>query len=377
MKKWLIPLVALVGVLAAITLAVAPMLNATPRNVPIAVLSFDQTTTVSGQDINFGQTVITNLTTSAGGLNLPVKWTMCDTQSCIDDALKSNSVYAALVIPADFTSSTAAAQDGTSTNAPSQITVTINQGKNPTLAATVAAMMSQVSQTSGLTFTTNYVNQIPADEGTGVLATLLAVLIMFTSLITTIVLVNVLKVDFSKKAGRTKVMLQQVGVAAGLGLITGLVAPLIIAGLAGAKLPYGSLVVFIFIGFFAFATIVLFSVNWLGLPGLAIPAVVLVLGIPILALPYEALLSFWQYVVYPWVPQRFMVEGTRSILFLGQGAGNQSSLWLAVTALVGLVILFASLARPVAKTVTVQPVKSGKSGSKSGNPALNPAKARH
>ncbi|MCL2654048.1 MAG: hypothetical protein FWD63_09725, partial [Propionibacteriaceae bacterium] len=137
MKKWLIPFIALVGVLAAITLAVTPMLKAVPRDIPLAVLSLDQTVTIQGQDANFGQTIITNLTTPTGGLDLPVKWTICDTQSCIDDAMTSNSVYATMVIPADFTSTNVAAQSGTSDATPSQIAVTINQGLNPGMAATV------------------------------------------------------------------------------------------------------------------------------------------------------------------------------------------------------------------------------------------------
>jgi len=373
MKKWLIPVVALVGVLAAITLAVAPMLKTVPRDIPIAVLSLDQTTTVQGQDVNFGQTVITNLTTSAGGLNLPVKWTICDVQSCVDDALSSHSVYATMVIPTDFTSSNAAAQDGTSTSSPSQVAVTIDQGLNPGMAAIVGQIVSQISATSGLTFNTTYINQIPADEGSGTIATMLAVLIMFASMITTIFLVSVIKVDYAKKAGRVGVIMQQVGVVAALALITGLVAPLILGGLAGAKLPYSDLVGFIFIGFFAFGTIVLFSVDWLGTPGLAIPGLILVLGIPILALPYETMIGFWQHFVYPWVPQRFMIEGTRGILFMGQSVGNRSSQCLAVTAGIGLVILFASLARPAAKVVAVQTDK----GDKSVTAARAAAKRRH
>ncbi|MCL2490523.1 MAG: hypothetical protein FWF36_07360 [Propionibacteriaceae bacterium] len=373
MKKWLIPVIALVGVLAAITLAVTPMLKAAPKDIPMAVLSLDQTVNVQGQDLNYGQTVLTNLTTSAGGLTLPIKWTTCDTQSCVDDALANHSVYAALVIPADFTSSNVASQSGTSTDSPSQIGLTIDEGLNPGMSATVEAMMSQVSSTSGLTFATTYINQVPADQGSGAIATMLAVLIMFASMITTIVLVNVIKVDFTKKAGRVRTILQQVGGAAGLALITAIVAPLILGGLAGAKLPYGDLVGFAAIGFFAFSTIVLFSVDWLGLRGLVIPALILVLGIPILALPYEAMIGFWQYAVYPWVPQRFMIEGTRGILFMGQSVGNRSSLLLAVTAIVGLVLLFASLARPVTKAAAVQTEKVDKSATA----ARASAKRRH
>jgi len=374
MKKWLIPLIALIGVLAAITLAVTPIIKATPRAIPVALLNGDQAATVNGQSTNFGQTVVTNLTTPAAGLNLPVKWLICSDQACIDNALSTNIVYAAIVIPADFTSTMSAAQTDSST-APDQISVTINQGKNPAVAVIVASIMAQVGQTAGLAFNTSYINQVPSDEGNGTPATLLAVMMLFAGLITTIVLVNVIKVDYSKRSGRAKAILQQVGMAAGLAAVTALVAPPIIGGLAGAKLPYWNLVVLIFIGFFAVATIVLFSVDWLGLRGLVIPALVLLLGIPILALPYEALLTFWQNDVYPWVPQRFMIEGTRGVLFLGQKAGNPSTLGLAVTAVIGLAILFASLARAETKAVVAPTGKSSRAG-KSGNPALNPDKAR-
>jgi len=375
MKKWLIPVIALVGVLAAITLAVTPIIKATPRGIPMALLNLDQAATVNGQSENFGSTVVTNLTTSAAGLNLPVKWLMCTEQACVDNAMADNTVYASIVIPPDFTSTMAAAQAGTSSTSPSQISVTINQGKNPAVAAVIASMMAQVSQAAGLAFNTTYINQIPADEGNGTPATLLAVLMLFASMITTIVLVNVIKVDFTRRAGRAKTILQQVGMAAGLAAVTALVAPPIIGGLAGAKLPYWNLVVLIFIGFFAFATIVLLSVDWLGMRGLGIPVLILLLGIPILALPYEALLTFWQNDVYPWVPQRFMIEGTRGVLFLGQKAFNSSVLWLAVTAVVGLALTFASLTRAEARVAAVPTGKSTRAG-KSGNPALNPDKAR-
>jgi len=367
MKKWLIPLVGLIGALAAITLVVAPIAKASPHDVPIALLSLDKTAKVQGKDANFGQTVITNLTTSSGGLSLPVKWLMCKNQTCINDALSSNTVYAAIVIPADFTSSYVAAQASSSTTA-SQIAVTIDQGKDPGMAGTVAQMMAQVSQTSGLALKTSYVNQVPSDEGGGMVATLLAVLMVFVSLITTIILAKAAPVDYAKRAGRAKAILQQVGIAAALAAVTGLVVPWALGAVAGASLPYLNVAIFIFVGFFAFATIVLFSVDWLGMWGLAIPAVILLLGLPLLLLPYEALLGFWQDAVYPWVPQRFIAEGVRGILFLGQSAANPSTLWLGVTAVIGLAVLFASVALPEGKSEPVTSGKSGKAG-KSGNPA--------
>ncbi len=63
-------------------------------------------------------------------------------------------------------------------------------------------------------------------------------------------------------------------------------------------------------------------------------------------LPYEAIPVFWQEWIYPWVPQRFVGEGLRSILYLGGGVINSGTSALLIYCAVGAVLMLLSVFIP-------------------------------
>ena len=65
-------------------------------------------------------------------------------------------------------------------------------------------------------------------------------------------------------------------------------------------------------------------------------AALLVIGMGTAYLPTEFLPAYWQDLVYPWDPLRFMTDGFRGVLYMGQGFWNSSSPALLVMAAIGL-----------------------------------------
>jgi ABC-type multidrug transport system permease subunit len=64
----------------------------------------------------------------------------------------------------------------------------------------------------------------------------------------------------------------------------------------------------------------------------------------------EMLPGFWRDWIYPWVPQRFVADGIKSIFYMGGGAWNSASLALLITGCVGLVLMALAVFIPRRKT---------------------------
>lgn len=106
---------------------------------------------------------------------------------------------------------------------------------------------------------------------------------------------------------------------------------------------------FLAIASFALMTIVIGSINGVGMVGMAVPVLILVLGLGPADLPYEFLPSFWQHWVYPWNPLQFLANGARALLFQGAGWWNAATLGLIITAAVGCALVVASVLTPHAE----------------------------
>ncbi|SNU01067.1 hypothetical protein SAMN06298212_10669 [Ruaniaceae bacterium KH17] len=114
-------------------------------------------------------------------------------------------------------------------------------------------------------------------------------------------------------------------------------------------------VLFLAIASFALMTLVIGSLNWLGMAGMVVPIAVLLLGLGTANLPYEYLPGFWQDWVYPWNPLRFLAEGSRALLFQGAGWWNPTTLGLIITAIVGVTLVGSSVLRPATKRTPAEP----------------------
>ena len=115
----------------------------------------------------------------------------------------------------------------------------------------------------------------------------------------------------------------QVGFAFGVAVLIAVTAITAITQIGGAKLSFGGAFIFAVLGVFAVQTIVLCAVDWFGMRGIIIPALIMIFGMPVMQLPKVALPWFWRNMIYPWCPQKFIAEGFRAMVTHTGGVGAQ------------------------------------------------------
>lgn len=109
------------------------------------------------------------------------------------------------------------------------------------------------------------------------------------------------------------------------------------------------MVAFLWLASFAAMTVVLGLANIAVPLGLGCGVLGMGLGMTSGLFPRELLPGFRQDWVYGWVPQRFIGDGVRAVLYRGDGWRNAASEPLMVILCVGLVILIVAGLLPVAR----------------------------
>ncbi len=336
--RWLRPFLVLIGALAAGTLLMAPMVGMEPRDLPIAVVNLDDGTNSTAEQIQSGSDVAESVT--ADDRNGMIAWQTFASEDELEQALEDNEVYAALVIPADFSQSQAdliadaesaareagqaaaaqtmqkalaqraepaaaqeaaqqaaqeageaaalqAAADGAdSLAAPTMI---VNQGKNPMVTGQLAGSLSEVTGDSDVQIETEYYNEIP--EEITQLATFLPMVFMILAYISAYGGGIGIRSAFPLgKAGRGKTVAIQLGMAAVLSVVAGFSAASILAwSVPDLNLAVGEAGTFLSVAVFALMSLVIGSINWAGMSGMLVPVGVLLLGLGTANLPYEFL----------------------------------------------------------------------------------------
>ncbi len=163
-KKLIIPLLVFVAVTCLVALVIYPVVSASPKGIELAALSLDEGAKTPQGEINIGDTLLDQIA-SATGEDSPISWVVLENEAELDEAAEKGTYYASLVIPKDFTATSVAAQMGTGEQ--SLPTITINQGKNPTIAATVETMFMQMMSETGISPNIKYLNPVSEDLGSG------------------------------------------------------------------------------------------------------------------------------------------------------------------------------------------------------------------
>lgn len=125
-------------------------------------------------------------------------------------------------------------------------------------------------------------------------------------------------------------------------LLVGGCATGIIYTATGADVGYGDLWLYVAICSLTFQALVLGSLDLFGMAGMIVPVVLLIIGMDIAYLPAEFLPAFYQDFVYPWDLLRFMADGYRGILYLGQDFWNLSSQTLMIVVALGAAMMLGS-----------------------------------
>lgn len=103
-RKYVLPLGIIIAVACIFSLIFYPMANMEMKNLPFAIVCFDEGVETSEGDVNLGDLVVNKITESTAeeGEESPIQWTRLSSQEELDQAMSNNEFYGAMVIPRDF-----------------------------------------------------------------------------------------------------------------------------------------------------------------------------------------------------------------------------------------------------------------------------------
>lgn len=380
--KWLAPLGVLCAFLVLWSFMFFPMLNGTPKNVPYAVLSLDEGATSMGTTVNVGDQLVSKLTdpdaaatlstastsSSDGDSETPIKWTVLNSQQELDEAMNGNDYYGAIVIPKDFTAKQLAAkQSETQTEAQSTqsdqsdsaadkptIEIITNGAKNASVAQQLSTQMSNTLEQLGVNVKSTTVHGYDLGTTTG------AQMIGQLSVAPTIAMsASCIMIMFSMtRAGKNasrKERLARFGIQVGYALVLSAgvagLACFLMGVIGGMTAPFATIFPFLWMASFCIMSM-LIGLMTLCFPIGAIGMFALMGTMSCAYTAPEMLPTFFHDWIYPWSPARYVVDGVRSVIFLGDGAFNASLGALSVCLIIGLVAAAIGLALPVAHNKT-------------------------
>ncbi len=384
-KRYALPFVVFLVVASVMSMVVYPMVTAEPRNLPLGILSLDEGVETPQGTVNAGEVIVAQVTeteaSNADGVQA-VAWSTYETRKALDEAIANEELYAAIVIPSDFSASqvqakmaeaqalaaqaaqiaaaqAAAANTGTPTSpqeAPptlpqneqpttdtpeiSPLSVIIDEGKNPMAASTVETMLTTMLAQQNLPYTVERINEVNIGGGTLNMAQQFTVIPAF--IMTMICSVALYVLTRAPKTTSRRERWSVVGIQAALAVCLswligfGTTAILETGGLSIPSLDTG-----LFLWLASFCLMLLF----VGCLDIATPlgAVIILVcfagGMACGNLPYELLPTFYQDWLYPWVPQHFIGEGVRQIFYTGATVMNPAAASLAWFGVIGAAAL--------------------------------------
>lgn len=256
--------------------------------------------------------------------------------------------YAALIIPKNFS----AKQASLRTPAPSapEVQILINQGMN-TAASTMAGqvlngVVDNMNNTvrkqlldgfekQGATLTAKQaaslavpiekkitnVNEIGTNSANGNSPISLFQPLWMASLASAAMLfIAVSKLPISSRKESLNSKAGQILMTAIVSLVIGFGFTWIAEGMVGLNIPdFLDTALFLTITSCSFILMILAVLSLVGIKGIAIFALMLFFGGPLLAMAPEMMSPFYRDWIYSWLPMRFMIEGLRKLFFFGEG----------------------------------------------------------
>jgi YhgE/Pip-like protein len=379
------PIIAL-AVIFIFSLALFPSVQIQPKNLPIAIVNEDEGVELPNQPkMNMGKTIVEMMqktSTSTKDEEPAVKWVEVKSSNAAQKGLDNQKYYAALVIPKDFS----AKQASLRTPAPSapEVQIFINQGMNPA-ASTIAGQVLNgvvdnmnnnvrtqllegfkaqgatlsVEQASSLvtpiTKKVTNVNEIGKNSANGNAPVSLFQPLWMASLASAAILfIAISKMPITTRKESLMRKIGQIAMGAIVALVIGFGFTWIAEGMLGLSIPdFLDTALFLTITSFSFILMILAVLSLVGIKGIAVFALMLFFGAPLLALAPEMMSPFYRDWIYSWLPMRFMIEGLRKLFFFGEGLTWNTPVsvlvWIGLAGMI--VILGTALKRNKVKEV--------------------------
>ncbi|QBO36196.1 DUF3533 domain-containing protein [Periweissella cryptocerci] len=369
-KFWGLAIIA--GVIASLLLVVAqiPATHTTVKNLPLAVVNED-----NGPVSATMVTKLENFTTTGGKNATTIKWTTVKSTKVLKKAMDHQKYYGALIIKSGFSADVATL----ATKKPTQPTVNIviNQGKNATIATAVTTLFNKLLTSFNTAIATQVLASFTA-QNQAVPATIA------TNLLQPIKATTIVSHETSAKPTAAASFFQPLWIGsllAGVMLFlagrefgwhnsrkrfyaTGL--QVIIAGVTALILGFSTtsfttwimdyhydnyltLALYASLAAFAFINLVLGVLSWTGMAGIPLFALMMLFALPILQLAPEMLTYFYKSWVYPWLPMRFLLDGTRGIIYYHASFWTHTTVGLIWVMLSGLLLLVLKNLMPKSK----------------------------
>lgn len=244
------------------------------------------------------------------------------------------------------------ASSETSETAEAPIHILINQGRNITVSSVLDSMITKIFAETGLDFETEYINPVSAGFNATYFGTCVFIFVYIVSYASGVILTRIHPIKVLSGERKTKPALIQLIYALGLSICAGLLITGIISLISTMDLPVMNTAVFLSIATFALIILVTGSIDLFGMAGMAIPILMLVLGIGTANMPYEFLPEFWQNYIYPWMPLQIISNGIKQVVYTGAGWWNDLTGDLIIVVAAGLILLAISALKPDKKAIS-------------------------
>lgn len=345
-KRFALPLVFVIMMGCVFSLMMYPMAQMEIKNLPFGIVNLDEGAVTPAGEMNAGEMIAENVTAAADeGSESAIAWNAYDSQDEMNAAFDESEIYGALVIPSDFTAKQMAFAAGMSTEAPA-LTAYLDTAASPMVANLMQSSLPTMMSEAGINIEVVVLNQAESASSNPLTAIMSANFIIMPIIIGSLAAGMLCAVVFAAKPGSSRKerfanVAKQIGLLIAVALVVGCVGICIANLVLGIEASTATLFCFFAIASFCVGCVTM------GLANIALPLGILGLicvlsGTCCGILPPEMLPEFWQNWVYPWAPQHFFGDGLRSIIYLGEGALNDSVIPLAITACVGLICALAS-----------------------------------
>ncbi|MCQ4638587.1 hypothetical protein NE619_17805 [Anaerovorax odorimutans] len=339
-RKYILPIIGVIVICCVMSLVLYPMLNAQAKNVPLAIVSLDKGASTPKGEMNIGSQIVEKITNTAGSddKDAVIEWTKLKNQAAVDKALEENVYYGALIIPEDFTIQQAAAQSGKDT-VPT-VKLLINQGKNTMLASTIQTALTSMVDQMAMKAEVKVVHPVSSNGGAlsalmGVQMTVMPLFMM--SMIAAVLLflaTRSLRDSFEKKKALGLTLIYAVGLSF---LVSwGTIFSASVFG--NIDMPVATVMLFLWLASFSVIMLIFGALSVTFPLGVTVLLLVFACGMSSAMIAPEMLPSFWSNWIYPWVPQHYIGDGMREILYMNGSVWNTGSLALISTAGIGIVL---------------------------------------
>ncbi|MGD7008817.1 YhgE/Pip domain-containing protein [Metabacillus sp. 84] len=348
--------------------------NPAPKDLPVALVMKDQGVQLpNGQKLEIGKLMQEKVT---GNKDLPIKWTVLDSEREAKEKLDDRAYYAALIIPAEFSEHAASLQSPEPVQAEAKLLV--NQGKNLNAANSVAAIMDKVftgvnKEISGqmlaqmkaqkvmltpdqvpqaaerISLNTENVNPVGDNNAGGNSPGMMTQILWLTTIISSIVIYLGLK---KALGGRVTPSSLAVQLAAGFIFVSlnSLIILWIATGMLGLEVPdFGETYGFMIFTAFMFFLMQGALLNWIGFGAMPVLILLFFFSSPVLNMPPEFLPEATRTWLLSWIPFTHSVEGFKTLFFF-EGNGFEEQRWiLGMIGLGSFAVMAVSTAKGLVK----------------------------